>query len=216
MQETELIVIRHGETNWNAAGRVQGFLDAPLNERGLKQARWLGNRLAGEPMHAIYSSDLARTRGTAAPLARRKRMAVRTDVRLREWNLGVFENLTIPEARLACEEGYHAYRQRRPDFVIPGGESLRGFAARCLAGVEAIVAGHPGERVVVVTHGGVLLNMMLRARDVPIHEPVFYAIPNVARIDFRFGHQDGIVWQGFESEAPIPERVIPVEARSRT
>jgi probable phosphoglycerate mutase len=212
-----MIVIRHGQTNWNAAGRVQGFLDVPLNERGLAQARAIGRALAHEPIDAIYSSDLDRTRSTAAPLARRKRLPIQTDPRFREWNLGLFENLTIHEARVCSPVGYDAYRNMTVDFVIPEGESLRAFAARCIEGIDDLVRAHPGKRLALFTHGGVVINYLRRAESVAEDEPLRYLIPNVARIDFRFRLEDDrVVWLGYESDLPLKPHPLQSRVEVRT
>ena len=94
---TEFIVVRHGETAWNAQGRIQGHLDSPLNEEGLAQALLVGDRLAREPFAHLYSSDLGRALQTAQPIADHSGRPARIDARLRERNLGVFQGLTGAE-----------------------------------------------------------------------------------------------------------------------
>ena len=138
---TTLLLVRHGETDWNAERRWQGHADVPLNARGLEQARALGERLSAEPVDAIYSSDLSRARDTAAVVGKRLGVAVVLDADLREIDVGPIEGLTAEEAR-----GFDGWQ----------GEPKEAHAARVLRAVHSIAERHPGERVLVVTHGGSL------------------------------------------------------------
>ena len=138
---TMLVLVRHGETDWNAAGRLQGHSDRPLNDYGRRQARELADRLAdGEAITAIYASDLMRARETADIVAARLGLPVAVDPDLREKNWGSWEGLTTDE-RLSVEYA---------------GETTEAHRDRTLRAVLRIVERHPGERVVVVTHGGSL------------------------------------------------------------
>jgi broad specificity phosphatase PhoE len=137
---TTLLLVRHGETDWNAAGRLQGHTDRPLNAYGRTQAARLADRLAGDGIEAIYASDLARARETAEILGERLGLPVVVDPELREKNWGTWEGLTSDE-RLAVEFE---------------GETTEEHRERVLRAVDRIVERHPGQRVVVVTHGGSL------------------------------------------------------------
>lgn len=155
-QSTRLLAVRHGETAWNAAGRIQGQLDIGLNETGLWQAGQLAAALCEEPIDAIYSSDLARARQTAEPLARQIGLPLRLDPGLRERAFGAFQGLTFDEIAIRWPDASRAWRQRDPDFAPPGGESLRVFLARAVGTVERLAALHPGQTIAVVSHGGVM------------------------------------------------------------
>ncbi|HEX5476491.1 MAG TPA: histidine phosphatase family protein, partial [Burkholderiales bacterium] len=96
---TRLCLVRHGETAWNAEGRVQGQLDIPLNAHGEGQARAVAQALAGERFDAIYASDLGRVRQTARPAAERLGLPVQLDTRLRERHYGIFQAITYAEAK---------------------------------------------------------------------------------------------------------------------
>ncbi|MEN3341061.1 MAG: 2,3-bisphosphoglycerate-dependent phosphoglycerate mutase [Actinomycetota bacterium] len=141
---TTLLLVRHGETDWNAEGRLQGHTDRPLNAYGREQAKALAARLAreaeGESVAAIYASDLARARETAEILGERLGLPVVVDPDLREKNWGTWEGLTSEE-RLTVE-----YE----------GESSEEHRERTMRAVERIAERHPGQRVVIVTHGGSL------------------------------------------------------------
>ncbi|MBN2471214.1 MAG: histidine phosphatase family protein, partial [Anaerolineae bacterium] len=154
MRPTTLTLIRHGLTAWNAQGRAQGHAPVPLSEQGHEQARLLARALGGQPFAAIYSSDLLRCRQTAAPLAETLGLAIRFDERLREIDLGNWQGLGREEWRAYDPEHYAAVEADPVNVPYPGGENRPMLAARVMAGVRAIAAAHPGEHVLVITHGG--------------------------------------------------------------
>jgi probable phosphoglycerate mutase len=156
MPAAELIVVRHGETEWNRGGRLQGHTDIPLSEAGFAQAEELAARLAGEAFDALWSSDLARARQTAERVARRTGHRVLLDPRLRERHLGVLQSYTREENARVRPEVFERYRRGEADYVIPGGESARRFFARVLGALGEIARGLAGRRAVIVCHGGVL------------------------------------------------------------
>ncbi len=178
MRPTRICMVRHGETAWNAEGRVQGQLDIPLNEVGRAQARATADALAGHDFTAIYCSDLMRVRQTAEPSARRLALPVSYTAELRERHYGMFETLTYVEVREKFPEQYARFRDKDPDFDFEGGESLRGFNERSLKVVEEFIARHPGEQILVFTHGGVLEMVYRRARAVGLSSPRDFEIPN--------------------------------------
>ena len=135
---TTLLLIRHGETDWNASGRLQGHTDRPLNEYGRRQAAELAERLRGDGVGALYSSDLTRARETAEIVASRLGLPVVLDPDLRERNWGSWEGLTPAE-------------RSGVDFE---GETPEEHRERTFRAIGRIAERHPGERVVVVTHGG--------------------------------------------------------------
>lgn len=159
---TEMIVVRHGETVWNADRRMQGQQDSPLSERGRAQARALGVRFMTEPFDHLYSSDLARAYHTAAAIAERTGHEIKVDPRLRERAFGIFEGLTAAEMAARHPDEYARFRARDPDYALPGGECTREFFARSMACFNELALRHPGERVVVVAHG-MLLDALYRA-----------------------------------------------------
>ena len=153
----EVLLARHGETAWNAAGRVQGQADAPLNAEGRRQARALG-ALGPAAVSASASSDLERASETCCALEASLGLPRGPRVpELRERHLGPLQGLTWAEARATEPEAFAA-AQGEGDARIPGGgESFGDVKARLKAAVEALVAARPGERILLCTHGGVIM-----------------------------------------------------------
>ena len=151
---TTLLLVRHGETDWNAEGRLQGHTDRPLNDYGRRQARELAERLAGEQVDAVYASDLVRARETAEIVAGRLGLPVGVDPDLREKDWGTWEGLT-------GDERVH---------VELVGESTADHRDRMLRALRRIAGRHPSGRVVVVTHGGSLRRVQAALHGVA--EPV--------------------------------------------
>jgi len=156
MSTTTLVLVRHGETAWNAEGRIQGHLDIPLNEIGVAQAAAVGRRLGAENFDAIYSSDLARALRTASPVVASPENDIIRERRLRERHLGVLQGLTSDEAMTRQPDAWRTFKSRDANLELAGGESLGEFSRRVVDFVEDVRARHAGRRVLVVTHGGVL------------------------------------------------------------
>lgn len=177
---TILWIIRHGETAWNAEGRVQGQTDVPMNEAGFAQARAVAAALSGERFAAIYSSDLLRVTQTAEPSAQMLGLPVQLDARLRERHYGMFETLTYAEVKVLHPEDYARFRAKELDYDFRTGESLRAFFARSIACVAEIAARHAGKSVLVFTHGGVLEMAYRNVTGSGLRTPREFEIPNAA------------------------------------
>jgi broad specificity phosphatase PhoE len=167
---TTLLLVRHGETDWNASGRLQGHTDTPLNAHGRRQAKALADRLAGDGIAAVYASDLARARETAEILGERLGLPVVVDADLREKNWGNWEGLTGAE------------RER----IEYEGETTAEHAERVLHAVRRIAERHPGQRIVIVTHGGSLRRIQAAASGMAL--PV---LDNCAV--WACAHEDGVL-----------------------
>jgi len=157
---TTLLLVRHGQTDWNLAHRWQGHIDIPLNETGRRQARLLAQRLETLPINAIYSSDLIRASETAKIIAEPLDILPVTDPDLRERNGGKFQSLTFDELQEQYPEIWR--KVRLENATPPDGESLFEVAGRITAAYEAIVRRHTGQLVVMVSHGGAL-NLLIAA-----------------------------------------------------
>ena len=141
---TTMLLTRHGETDWNRELRIQGSSDVELNDLGRAQARGLAQELEHLDIDAIYSSDLRRARATAEVVAASHGLDVRLDPRLRERSFGSWEGLTREDVAALPEGSHH------------DGESDDEVRERVVEAVQAIADAHPGEEVLVVSHGGAL------------------------------------------------------------
>ena len=175
---TELIIVRHGETDWNREQRFQGQIDVPLNATGHAQAARLAARLAAAPPDRLYTSDLQRARETAAPLASAWALPAVPAPGWREQSFGVLEGLDVPTIQARHPALWSQWLAHRGDDALPGGESLREFHARVSAALQELVAAHPGQRLAVVTHGGVLDMLWRSAYGLPLDGRRDCAIPN--------------------------------------
>ena len=163
----DLLLVRHGQSEPYVPGRefplVDGHGDPALSPTGRDQAERVGERLAGETISAIYVTSLVRTAQTAAPLARRTGLTPRVEADLREvhlgeWEGGLFRQKVAEGDPVAVE----MFEKERWD-VIPGAEPSDVFASRVRAAIERLADAHRGERVVAVTHGGVIGEVMRQA-----------------------------------------------------
>jgi probable phosphoglycerate mutase len=198
---TRILFIRHGETDWNRAKRIQGHIDLPLAASGFAQAERLAARLArkahaahaahaapdwGVALDAIYSSDLTRAQQTAQPSATALGVPVRLCTGLRERDYGMFQGHDSSEIAARFPDAYAVWQTRDPGFAPEGGESLRALSHRVLHTVAAIAAAHPGGRIACVTHGGVLDCIYRHARGLPLDAPRDHLLLNasVNTVDF--------------------------------
>jgi 2,3-bisphosphoglycerate-dependent phosphoglycerate mutase len=175
-----LCLVRHGETDWNVEHRIQGQIDTSLNRHGIEQARLTARYLTGTALDAIYSSDLERARVTAEMVGLGRGVAITLEPRLRERRYGIFQRLLYSEAEVRHPELYARYRSRNPDCDIEGGESLRMLERRVVACLTEIVCRHPGQTVLVVTHGGVLDIAYRMATGLALEAPREFLITNAA------------------------------------
>jgi probable phosphoglycerate mutase len=178
--KTTLLVIRHGETVWNIEQRYQGHGDSPLTKTGRRQVEALGRRMQGLPFDTLISSDLGRTRETAAILAGYTGHAVALDSRLRERNYGVLEGLTVPEIKAAHPAVLDRLNTADPDYIVPQGESHRQHYQRNIAFIEGLLAQKPGAKVAVVAHGGVLESIFRYVAHMSLEQPRCFISPNAS------------------------------------
>ena len=167
-----LHLIRHGETTFNAEGRIQGQHDTPLSPLGLRQAQAVAAAFDRRPIQWVFSSPLSRALETARPLAGRAGVDVRTDERLKELNAGVFQMLLPSEMAERFPEATACWRSHDPDFRIPGGESRRQLMQRGEA-VLRDVAATGLEAAAVVAHGGLLTAALKALLGIPAERNPF-------------------------------------------
>ena len=178
MKETEIILIRHGETEWNSQLRMQGHSNSPLSAVGRVQIQALGEWMKNMPFDHIYSSDSLRARQTAEAITQYSGDTLQFDHRTREKNLGVFEGLTSIEARERHPEIYRLFKTGGANYVIDEGESTQQVLDRALEFIEEIRLRHPEQRVVMVTHGGVVRVLMKHTLGLSLDAPTSFLIKN--------------------------------------
>jgi probable phosphoglycerate mutase len=181
---TEIFLIRHGETAWNAERRLQGHLDIALNEEGERQAAALARALAGETVDVIISSDLRRAASTARAVAEVHGLPLHTDASLRERCFGAFEGLLYDELETHFPEAHAQWRARDPHARYPDGErraeTFAEFAQRAVDAVCRIAEMHRGKRFVIVSHGGVLDAVYRAANGIEITAPRNFDVLNAS------------------------------------
>lgn len=177
---TRLIAVRHGETAWNVASRLQGQIDIPLNDRGQEQARRAARALADSRPDVVVSSDLARAQSTAQAIASFNQCPLLLDTGLRERSFGSFEGMTHLEVADRWPADAARWKSRDPDFSPGDGESLRVFYARCVDATLRIAEAHAGRTVVVVAHGGVMDCLYRAASRIPLDAQRIWSLDNAA------------------------------------
>ena len=149
-----LFIVRHGETEWNAEGRIQGHTDIGLSERGADQARSLAERLAGVSIDVAYLGG--------------RDIFLHETPMLREYHKGEFEGMTLAEIKSQFPDEYPKYLEKNLDYAPKGGETTRDVSARMAKIIEEIKSNHLNEAVLVVSHGGALRAAMVSLLNMPI------------------------------------------------
>jgi alpha-ribazole phosphatase len=164
---TRLLLVRHGETAWNAAGRLQGHTDVPLSPHGRQQAATLARLLAAESVQAVYASDLQRAWETALILAVPTGLQVQHEPRLREITFGHWEGLTLADLQQHHATALAAWRADPMQVAPPGGETLAQVSSRVQAVMAPLAATGQEHTVVLVAHGGSLRVLLCLALGLP-------------------------------------------------
>ena len=186
LKTRQLILVRHGETDWNAEGRIQGMLDVPLNALGMQQAALTAAELARSVDIAdMVSSDLVRTRETTTPIAEATGFEPRFDARIRERNFGVWQGKTYEEWRVLDAVGMARYNAGDPDYGPEGGETASQFLKRCVDAVTDLVLGSEEKTLILVTHGGVVSSMVRHAQGLNPQSARTWSVPNASISEWR-------------------------------
>jgi broad specificity phosphatase PhoE len=160
---TRLFMVRHGETAWNADGRIQGHTDVELTEIGREQARLAAERLRRERIEAVYSSDLKRASVTGEIIAAIHGLEVTTTPLLREAFLGEWQGLTTQQAAKKFPHEFAAYSQDSISNRPPGAERLEDVISRCAQFLDSVRQAHPDGGVAVAAHGGAIRGIIAAA-----------------------------------------------------
>ncbi|MCW1968576.1 MAG: histidine phosphatase family protein [Anaerolineae bacterium] len=180
---TTFYLIRHARSEANAAERVQGWLDSPLDAYGNEQARLLGERFKRKSFHAIIASPSLRASETAQAIAVHHGLVVRKDDRLLEYNLGAITGMTVPEIQAF-------YGVERHGHTPPGGESVKEIRDRVQAFMQDTFSARIGQTVLIVSHGGTISQMIAYAIGLPAARPQPFSLGNtsVTRLEYSHGH----------------------------
>jgi probable phosphoglycerate mutase len=211
LNKTRFIVVRHGQTVWNVAKRIQGQTDSDLTPEGRAQAEAIGRRLARERFDVLVASDLGRAMRTAERIAAHGGLQVVPDARLRERSFGEGEGLTYDEVDGRWPGVFSRADNTDPDAAIPGGETRRQFHERIRLAFEALAREHSGKRVAAVSHGGVLAVLYRIVHDIPLAHAHKVAISNASYNAVAF---DGGAWalEAWDDTAHLPDATPFVES----
>ena len=193
--KTQVLLIRHGQSQGNAERRFGGHSPTPLSERGRSQAEATARALAAEKFAALYSSDLLRAVETAEPLARAVGLEIRQTSAFRERSVGQMEGLTFEEAAELYPDEYGALLRRDFDHVLLGGESYRQLLDRAARELDRAILEHAGATIALFSHTGTICILALHlmgALDAPALRPVWIASSNCGITRFEL-HADGFV-----------------------
>lgn len=192
MTTSTVLLIRHGQTDWNVTKRSQGHLDIPLNEAGRRQSRLLAQRLASWPISAVYSSDLSRASETADMIARQLRLKPILDSDFRERNGGIFQGYTMEELQRRHPQALQAFLDS--GHPPAGAESNLTLARRAAPALERIVAAHPGETITLITHGGTLRVLIAYIMGLPVgRKPPFKVSGNTGLTIAEMGREHNYI-----------------------
>lgn len=191
MLQTRILLVRHGETEWNIAGRLQGWQDSPLSARGLAQVHRLAEALIGCAAVALVASDAGRAVATAGVIGDRIGLATRLDARLREISFGSVEGLTRAALPPEIETARAQIMAMDPscNVALAGGESPATVSARVWSCLDELASRHAGSTVVVVSHGGVLASVLRTVLGIPAGAPRRFRIGNTAVVQVVRRHE---------------------------
>ena len=167
----KIILVRHGETEWNRLHQIQGSKsDTPLNNTGKQQVKRLALRLKKEPIQAIYCSPLERALETAWTIASHHRLEVLLEPDLKEFDLGELEGTKIEDLDKSYREILFITRDGETFPRVPGGESLREVQQRAWSAIQRIISQHPEGEIVIVSHYFLLLTILCQGLNLPLME----------------------------------------------
>jgi broad specificity phosphatase PhoE len=159
----QIVLVRHGATDWNLEHRCQGSTDRALSETGVRQAEEIAIRLRAETVHGVYSSDLTRARQTAELIGQQHGLPVEIETRIRELDHGQLEGLTFAEIKQSYGGFLSRWRSEPAELEVPGGERLIDVAERAWAGLNRIAARHgAADNIVVVSHNFPIVGIVCR------------------------------------------------------
>jgi len=194
MTITRFCLVRHGETDWNAARRLQGHIDIDLNERGLAQAKQMAHALKKMNLQfdVLYTSDLQRAARTAQAIEALFKTSAISNTALRERHLGALQGLTADEAPIYEPDLWKSHLSRNIKENLRDGESIQRFSDRIKIALEKIRADHSGKTILLVSHGGALDMMYRIASNQALDAEKVVVVPNAS---LNWISHDGLTWK---------------------
>lgn len=180
MRATKITIVRHGETEWNVAQRLQGHSDSQLTTKGLKQAELLANTIKYRKFDRIISSDLGRAIETTSIIAEHIRAKRILNKQLRERSFGVMEGMPIGDVKVQLPDVYKNYIERNSSYQIPNGESLVDFSSRIINAYLEIAEQFEGESLLTIAHGGVLDCIIRHIFSIDLDLPRVFSLFNTS------------------------------------
>jgi len=194
MTITRFCLVRHGETDWNAARRLQGHTDIGLNAKGFAQAKQMAYALKNIKLQfdVLYTSDLQRAAKTAQAIEELFKTSAISNAALRERHLGVLQGLTTDEAPIREPELWNAHLSRNIHENLRDGESIKQFSDRIKTALEKIRLAHLGKTILLVSHGGAIDMMYRIASKQALEAEKVVAVPNAS---LNWLSHDGLAWR---------------------
>jgi broad specificity phosphatase PhoE len=189
----QVVLVRHGATDWNLQGRCQGSTDRDLSDVGVRQAKQIAELLSEEEIHAVYSSHLRRARQTAERISQPHNLPVLIEQEVRELDHGELEGLTFNEIKANYADFLVRWRSEPAEICVPGGERLADVAERAWNGLNQIVQRHAdAERILVVSHNFPILGIVCRVSGTHLNQyRTFHLDPcGITRLKYDGGDWD--------------------------
>lgn len=191
-----IYITRHGETEWNLEGRMQGWKDSSLTEKGVRDAIRLGDHLNRIPFEAFYSSPSGRTRQTAELINGDRDIPIILDENLKEINMGDWEGRTHDEIKGHYPEEYHAFWNAPHLYVPTSGESFQDVQTRIVKAFETILANHPTGNILMVTHAVAIKSLIVHLQNIGfdrLWDPPFIHGTSLTVVKVNDGQQQLVV-----------------------
>jgi len=202
---TKIVLVRHGQTEWNVLGKYQGQSDIDLSPEGIRQAEKLASKLEVfhiEHLDAVYSSDLKRAMITAGFLAEKASCSVIARRQLRELNFGCWEGLTYQQITKQWPDEVQNFFTRPDLLVVPNGETFAEVQQRAMQEVYKIISEHPGQTAAIVAHGAIIRTILAAVLHMPLRYIWSIRQDNTAVNIFR-SNEDGFLLELLNSTAHL-------------
>lgn len=188
----KLLLTRHGQTDWNIAGRYQGQSDIPLNQTGWSQAEQIAKKLSTEKIHAIYASDLSRATNTAQAIAKLHQLEAKKDIRWRELSFGDWEGMNYKEMSAHSPDVFSKWMIDPQHISTPNGETLYELSKRVKVAFEEIKTNHKDQTVLVVSHSGALQALLATLLGIDLNRYWQFKISQASLSELKI-HDDSVV-----------------------